>query len=153
MSGDVLASHDKLTEYVGAAAPVPVKASVVVEVWALLIKPSVALAAPVASGVKVTVNGTLWPAGIVTGSDNPLTLNAELFVLAAVTVTLAPLAVKLPDAVPLVPTTTLPTGSGFGVALSIPAEAAVPVPVTVCVVVEVWALLIKLNVALAAPVV
>jgi hypothetical protein len=64
---------------------------------------------------------------IVTGSVNPLMLNAELLELAAVTVTLAPLAVKLPDAVPLFPTTTLPTGSGFGVALSVPA-VEVPVP-------------------------
>jgi hypothetical protein len=54
-------------------------------------------------------------------------LNTELFVLAAVTVTLAPLAVRLPDAVPLVPTTTLPTPSVVGATLSCPA-AAVPVP-------------------------
>jgi len=41
----------------------------------------------------------------VTGNDKPLTLNTELFELAAVTVTFAPLAVSLPDAVPLAPTT------------------------------------------------
>jgi hypothetical protein len=99
----------------------------VVEGWALLVKVSVALAAPVVSGLNVTVNGTLLPAGIVTGNDKPPTLKTELFELAAVTVTLAPLAVKLPDAVPLVPTTTLPRGRVAGLTLSCP-TAVTPVP-------------------------
>ena len=86
-----------------------------------------ALAAPDACGLKVTVNEALWPAGMVTGSERPPTLNAELVELAAVTVTFAPLAVRLPEAVPLVPTTTLPRLSVLGVAVSCPA-AAVPVP-------------------------
>ncbi len=64
---------------------------------------------------------------MVTGSDNPPTLNTELFVLAALTVTLAPLAVKLPEAVPLVPTTTLPNPRVAGATLSWPL-AVVPVP-------------------------
>jgi len=64
---------------------------------------------------------------MVTGSDRPPTLNAELFELAAVTVTLAPLAVRLPDAVPMDPTTTLPRPKLVGVTLSCPAAAA-PVP-------------------------
>jgi hypothetical protein len=51
-----------------------------------------------------------------------------LFVLAAVTVTLAPLAFRVPDAVPLVPTTTLPKARVVGVTASCP---AVPVPVPV----------------------
>ena len=88
---------------------------------------SVALAAPVVAGLKVTVNETLWPAGIVTGSGSPLTLNAELFVLAPVTVTLAPLAVNFPDELPLVPTTTMPRSMVVGVTASCP-TAAVPVP-------------------------
>jgi hypothetical protein len=54
-------------------------------------------------------------------------LNAELLELAAVTVTFVPLAVRLPDAVPLVPTTTLPKPRVVGVTVSWPA-AAVPVP-------------------------
>jgi hypothetical protein len=37
-----------------------------------------------------------------------------LLTLAAVTVTLAPLAVKLPEAFPLVPTTTAPRARLFG---------------------------------------
>jgi len=93
----------------------------------LLAKVSVALAAPDAWGLKVTVKEALWPAGMVTGSERPPRLNAELLELAAVTVTFVPLAVRLPDAVPPVPTTTLPKPRVVGVTVSCPA-AAVPVP-------------------------
>jgi len=48
--------------------------------------------------------------------------------LTALTVTLAPLAVRLPDAVPLVPTTTLPRPMAVGLAASVPVVAVVPVP-------------------------
>jgi hypothetical protein len=100
---------------------------VVVVGCALLVNVIVALTAPVVVGVKVTVNETLLPAAIVTGSESPLTWNAELLVLTAVTVTLAPLAESVPDVVPLVPTTTLPTASVVGLTLSCP-TAAVAVP-------------------------
>jgi hypothetical protein len=63
---------------------------------------------------------------MVTGRDSPLRLNLALFELTAVTVTPAPLATRLPNAVPLIPTTTLPMPSGAGVTASVP---AVPVPV------------------------
>lgn len=95
----------------------------------MLVNVSVALAPPDVCGAKVTVNEALWPAGIVAGRDSPLRLNAELFELTAVTVTFAPLAVRLPDAVPLVPTTTLPRARVVGVTVSCPV-AAVPVPET-----------------------
>jgi len=107
--------------------PVPVRDSVVEEGEALLVTVSVALTVTAVCGLNVIVNGTLWPVGIVTGSDNPLTVNCALFVPAAVTVTLAPLALKLPDAVPLVPTTTLPRFKVVGVAVNCPA-VALPVP-------------------------
>lgn len=100
--------------------------SLVAEVWALLVKLSVAFAVPLVCGLKVTVNGTLCPAVIVIGNDKPLTLNTELFELAAVTVTFAPLTFRLADAVPLLPTTTLPTAKVPGVTISCP---TVPVPV------------------------
>jgi hypothetical protein len=93
----------------------------------LLVKVSDPVAVPDTSGLKVTVNDALWPAGMVTGSGRPPTLNTELFEVAAVSVTFAPLAVRLPDAVPLVPTTTLPRPSVVGVTVSCPAAAA-PVP-------------------------
>jgi hypothetical protein len=91
------------------------------------VKVSVALAAPVVCGLKVTENEVLWPAGMVTGSESPPTLNKELLELTAETVTLAPLAVRLPDADPSVPTTTLPILKVVGLTLSCP-TAATPVP-------------------------
>lgn len=111
----------------GAAVPVPVRVWVVVAGEALLEKVRVALAAPVAEGVKVIVYETLFPAAIVTGKDNPVTVNAELLVLAPLTTTLAPLAVSVPEPVPLEPTTTLPMANVPGAALSDPV-AATPVP-------------------------
>lgn len=124
----VLAFHDKSTLCEAAAVPVPVRFSVVVVGWALLVKVSVALAAPVVCGLKVTVNDALCPAAIVTGSDRPLRLNAPLLEPAPVTVTLAPLAVKVPVAVPLLPTATLPSASVVGATVSCPAAPPVPVP-------------------------
>jgi hypothetical protein len=127
MLEDVLAFHERLTECVGAEVPVPVKFSVVVPGWALLVKVSTALTAPATCGLKVTVNEVLLPACIVAGRESPPTLKTELFVLAAVTVTLAPLAVKLPDDVPLLPATTFPSPNVVGETVSWP-TAVTPVP-------------------------
>jgi hypothetical protein len=85
----------------------------------------VAFADPAAEGLNVTVNGTLVPAAIVTGSDNPLTLNCELLEFAAVTVTLAPVALRLPEAVVLVPATALPSPSVPGLTASCPSPEPV----------------------------
>jgi hypothetical protein len=101
--------------------------------------------------VNFTVKGTLCPAAIVAGSDKPLTVKTELFVVAAVTVTLAPLALRLPDAVPLSPTTTLPRESVDGLTESCPWLTAMPVPVSDSVVVPGVALLVKVSVAFAVP--
>lgn len=128
MPDDVLAFHDKFTLWAGAAVPVPLAVSVVVEGWALLVNVRVAVSAPTTSGLKVTVKETLCPARMVTDCEKPLTTKRELFEVAPVTVTFAPLAVRVPVADPLVPTTTLPTAIGAGVAVSCP-TAAVPVPV------------------------
>jgi hypothetical protein len=89
---------------------------------------NVALALPAASGLKVIVKGALCPAGIVTGKESPLTVKAELLVVAAVTVTLAPVANKLPDAVPLSLTVTLPRFSVVGLTDNCPACGDAPVP-------------------------
>ncbi len=124
---EVLEPHDKSTICAGTAIPVPVAASVVVEGWASLVNVSVALSPPVACGLKLTVNGALWPAGTTTGSDKPLTVNCALFELTAVMVTFAPLALRLPEAVPFDPTNTLPIPRVAGVAVSC-AVAVVPVP-------------------------
>ncbi len=107
----------------------PVAASVVVEGCALLVNVRVALAPPVVCGLNVTVKGELCPAGMTAGSDNPLMLNCELFELIAVTVTSAPLALRLPEAVPADPTNTLPIPRFAGVTVNCEV-AVVPVPET-----------------------
>ena len=88
---------------------------------------------------------------MVTGSESPPTLNTELVVFAAETVTLAPLAVRLPDAVPLVPTTTLPKSSLAGLTTSCPEAVVVPVPESVRLSVLLDALLAMVTVALKVP--
>jgi len=92
------------------------------------VKVSVAPAVPVTRGLKVTVKGRLWPAWMVTGSDIPLTTKAVLLELAPVSVTLAPLAVKLAEAFPLVQTTTFPMPRLLGFTPSWAVAVAVPVP-------------------------
>ena len=108
--------------------PLPLSDCVAVEDWALLMNVSVAVSVPATRGLKVTLNGRLCPAWIVTGSEIPLTTKAVLLALAAVTVTLAPLAVKLPEAFLLVPTTTLPMPRLLGLIPSCAVAVAVPVP-------------------------
>ena len=88
--------------------PVPVRASVMLDGVASLAKVSVPLAAPAACGLNVTVKAALWPAGTVRGKEIPLRTNRELLLLAEVTVTSAPVAVRLAVAVPLAPTAMLP---------------------------------------------
>ena len=94
-------------------------------------KVRVAVAVPGACGLKVTENGTLCPSAMVTGKEIAATVNAALSELAAVTVTDPPLAVRVPDALPLLPTTTFPMLRVDGVAVSRPVVVmVVPLPVT-----------------------
>jgi hypothetical protein len=134
------------------AVPVPLTVSVTVDGFALLVKLSVALAAPAACGLKLTVNCALCPSAIVTGSDKPVTEKAELLLLIFVTVTLAPEAVRLSVSVALFPTLTLPKLYVVGVIDSSP-EVLVPVPtpMTVSMVVDGFPLLLKVRVPLAVP--
>ena len=127
MPDDVLPFQDKFTVCVGAGVPDPVRLSLVLDGCPLLATVKLAFAAPDVSGLKVMENEVLCPAGIVTGKLNPPIVNTELFVLAPVTVTLAPVAVNVPDALLLVPTTTLPKLSVLGLTASCP-TAVVPVP-------------------------
>jgi hypothetical protein len=127
MPDDVLPFHDRFTVCVGAGVPDPVRLSVVVEGCPLLATVKLAFAVPEVSGLKVMENEALCPAGIVTGKLNPPIVNTELFVLAPVTVTFAPLALNVPDALLLAPTTTLPRLSVLGLTASCP-TAVVPVP-------------------------
>jgi hypothetical protein len=104
--------------------PDPAKLDEVGEFEALLVNDALADAAPVAVGVKCTVNDTGVPTFTVTGNVKPVTENSVgLVPLKATddTTTVAVLAVNVPLAVPLVPTTTLPTLIGL-VTLSVPCE-------------------------------
>jgi hypothetical protein len=98
------------------------------------------------------VNEALWPAAIVCGSEKPPIVNTELFVPAAVTVTLAPLALTVPVAVPLDPTVTLPSGRVVGETLSCPTGLETPVPDTGIVKVGFVAFEVIVRFPLAAPV-
>lgn len=90
---------------------------------------------PEVSGLKVMEKEALCPAGIVTGSGRPPILKTELFVVAPVTVTLAPVAFRAPDTLPLPPTATFPKFSVLGEIVSCPL-ALLPVPVLPCPEVE-----------------
>jgi len=117
----VLAVHDKLTLWTGAGVPVPARADAVGVLVAVLTKEADADAAPLAPGVNLTVNVTGVVVVTVTGNERPVTENSEGLLpprFTEVTDTLAPVAVKVPVWVPLVPTTTLPTLTA--VALNVP---------------------------------
>jgi hypothetical protein len=118
MFEEELASHDKLTVCADAGVPVPLRVWAVVEGCASLVNVRVPFAEPALSGLKVTVNGTLCPAAMVRGKDRPLTEKTELVVSADVIVILAPLAVRLPEAAPLAPSTILPRPSAAGLTTS-----------------------------------
>src|ERR1035441_9760401 len=94
--------HESETVCCCTATPTPVR------VWlaafpALLTYDSAALAAPEDCGVKVSVIGTLCPAGIVTGNEIPVNENSAFDTLAEETVTVAPLALRLAVCLELVP--------------------------------------------------
>jgi len=83
-------------------------------------------AVPLALGVKVRVNDTVWPAEMVLGRDNPPRLNSALVVVAEDTVTLDPVAVRVFVRVLLLPTVTLPKFKVVALEVSWPAEVPVP---------------------------
>ena len=118
---------------------------------ALLVNVSVALVVVAVCGLNVTVNGALWPFAIVSGKLSPPTLNSELFVLAPLNVTSAPLARIVPDTIPLLPTTTLPASSVAGDTVRVPTVVEVPVPDSETVEVAFTALLETVATALYDP--
>lgn len=150
---EVLAFHERFTLCVGAAVPLPVNAAVAVEFDALLLTVRVAFTVPEVVGLNVTLNAELEPAGIVTGSVSPPMLNtAESFVAAEVTVTLPPLALSVPDALALLPTTALPRFIALGVIVSDPAgDTPVPESATVTVGSDAFELILMLPLAAPAP--
>jgi hypothetical protein len=122
----VLEFQESETLCCGAAVALPVRDTTADEFEALLVKDAVAAAVPLDWGVNWMPNETLWPAGRVSGRDNPLTLNSGLVMPASVTVRLEPLAVRVPVRLLLCPTITLPKFSVAGLTASWPLTMAVP---------------------------
>jgi hypothetical protein len=83
---------------------------------------------PLACGANVTVKVALCPAAIVAGNDSPLRVNSGLLEPAEATVTLAPLAVRVPVWFCLAPTVTFPNANAPGATASCP--GLVPAPVS-----------------------
>lgn len=125
MFDELLAFHVKTTLWAGGVTPVPVEVSDVVAACALLVKVRFVLSAPATSGLYVTVNERLCPAGMMVGT--PLSTKRELLDVAPVIVTFVPIAVRVPVPLPVVPRNTLPTAIGDGVTFSVPAVVD-PVP-------------------------
>ena len=133
-----------------AAVPVPAIVCMAGEFDALLTNDKDAEVDPLACGVNVTVKGVDWPAARVTGSEIPESANSPLFRLADVTVTDAPLAIRLPLSDELDPTTTLPKLRLVGDTANWP--AVVPVPETAMLSGEFDAFDVTVRFPLAEPV-
>ena len=144
---NVSAFQERLTLCCGALAPVPV-AETVGELVALLPKEITPDAAPVACGLKVTVNDVFCPAARVKGNDRPLSENSALFDAADVTVTLAALAVRVPVWLLPVPTVTLPKLRVVGETDSCPWLEPVPDKGTLKVEFEAFEITVRLPLAL-----
>jgi anti-sigma factor RsiW len=125
-TSDPLAFHVSVTRCWLPLIPLPVTFSVVGELAALLLNEILPEAVPLLCGVNRAEKETRWPAGIVKGKRNPVTVNSELEVVADETVTLVPLAARLPPTLLLVPTVTLPKLRVEAPKLSLPAEPPVP---------------------------
>lgn len=119
------------------------------ELDAVLVNVKLLLALPGALGVKVTVKDTDWPAGIVTGSVIPESANSLLLRVAELTVTDAPVAVRLALRPELVPSATVPKLRLFSESDSW--GVVVPVPVSAIFRFESEALETMLRVPLAEP--
>ena len=106
--------------------PVPAADSVTGAFVALPANVMVPDAAPLAVGLNVSVKETLWPAARVNGREIPFMPNSGLVVATEETVTPAPLAVRVPVSLFVVPTVTLPKFALAGVTVSWPGLAPVP---------------------------
>jgi hypothetical protein len=146
----VLALHDRST-VCWMVAPEPLAVSDA-EVELLVKNETFAEAVAVEVGANVTVNGRFWPAASVTGNVNPPRVNAELLELLEDTVTLPPLAVKVPDWVCVVPIVMLPKLMEPGVTPNVPLDV-VPLPVRDTPTFGSDALELRDSVALSVPVV
>jgi hypothetical protein len=109
------------------ATPVPDSGMLKLESEPVEVMLTLPLAAPLAVGLKSTVNVVLWPAVNVKGNDSPLKLNPVPLAAAAETVRLVPPElVSVADKLVLLPTWTLPNERLVGFAASAPGITPVP---------------------------
>ena len=115
------------------AVPVPESATFAGEPVALLTTETLPVTLPLTPGVNVTRRLPLLPAGIVRGTEMPLTLNAAPLTVTSERVTLAvPVFVKVINCALTVPTATLPNATFVGLMPSntvpVPARAPLVAP-------------------------
>jgi hypothetical protein len=106
---------------------VPDKATVG-EFDAVLTKLTLPVLLPAAIGANETVNAELWPAARVSGSARPVREYPVPVTFAALTVRLAPEAVRVTVELLVLPTFTLPKASEPGLTLSVAIAGATPAP-------------------------
>ncbi len=123
---EVLGFQRRLTVCDDVAVPDPVKVSTAGVFAALLVREMLPDAAPLLCGVKATETGTLWPAAMVLGRDNPVRRNSGLVEVAEEMVTFDPVAVSVVVTLLLLPTTTLPKFRALTLEVNCPAETPVP---------------------------
>src|SRR6266496_457097 len=123
---EVLAVQFRSTKCCGAAAPEPVRLSVRGDPAALVTNDTVADAEPAACGVKVRVNAAVCPAAMVRGNAGPVRVNSALLTEAELTITLAPVALRVAVMDLLCPTVTLPKPKLVGLTPNVPTAVAVP---------------------------
>jgi len=92
----------------------------------LLLKASVPVAVPEDCGANVTVNGTECPAGIVRGTEIPLTLNSAFVVVIDQRLTGFPVALNVPLSDLFDPVATLPKLRVVGASVNLPRGASAP---------------------------
>jgi len=93
---DVLAFQERLTLCCCAEVPLPPRDSNAGELEASLVRERLAVATPLVWGLKVNVNEAPLPAASVKGNVSPLSVNSALVNLSDKTVTLVPLADRVP---------------------------------------------------------
>ncbi len=113
---------------VPCVTPVPVSGMFKFESVPVDVMLTFPLTAPLAVGLKSTLNEVLWPAVSVTGNVSPLKLNPAPLALAAEMVRLdPPVLVSVSDKLELWPTCTLPNARLLGFAVRSPCVTPVPV--------------------------
>lgn len=135
------------------ATPVPVTATAVGALPALLANVIVPLALPAAVGVNTIFMETLCPAGRIVGNVGPLAVKAAAEELSDDSVTLVPPVFVTENVCePVLPTFTFPTLTLAALVESFPSvAAAAPVPLTAIAVGALLALLATVITPLAAP--